>query len=93
MSEQTVSFQIIPSRWRRLNGVVGLLPSLVCSCSRLYCIVLLPGIAGVIDLAFGVFCGCLNWSLACMSIPPPVSVNGFIMLPEDFDYSGAFGLA
>lgn len=25
--------------------------------------------------------------------PPPVSINGFDMVPEDFDYSGTFGLA
>lgn len=38
--------------------------------------------------------GFLNWPLSSLSMPPPpVSVNGFVMVPEDFDYSRAFGLA
>lgn len=85
MSGQTVSFQIAPPWWGRLHGVEGLLPTLVCSCSRFYCIVILPGIAGVIVLAFGVFCGCLNGPLSCCYRHHLLVLMASL---EDFDYSG-----
>lgn len=53
--------------------------------------VILQGIAAAIV----VYCGYLNRSLLAWLwlAPPPVSINGFIMVPEDIDDCGAFGLA